>query len=102
MNFISKTTPNTKFAATHTLLPEGTQMTLISLIKISVISVNQRLISRGSNMPQGGAASDENSSQHPVSLRSPRLCGLFSGQSERLSKFIYPQFRYTHPERRHL
>ena len=31
-------------------------------------------------MPQGGTMSEENSSQHPVSLRSPRLCGLFSGQ----------------------
>ncbi len=31
-------------------------------------------------MPQGGTTSDENSSQHPVSLRSSRLCGLFSGQ----------------------
>jgi len=33
-------------------------------------------------MPQGGATSDENDSQHPVSLRFPRLCGLFSGQNE--------------------
>ena len=31
-------------------------------------------------MPQGGATSDENDSQHPVSLRSLRLCGLFSGR----------------------
>ena len=69
MNFISKTTPNTKFAAIHTLLPEGTQMTLISLIKISVISVNQRPI---------------------------------SGEGTHLPKFVYPQFHYTRPERRHL
>ena len=33
------------------------------------------------NRPQGGATSNENSSQYPVSLRSPPLCGLFSGQS---------------------
>ncbi len=43
-------------------------------------------------MPQDDATLDENNSQHPVSLRSPRLCGLFSEQSiENLANFRYWQ-----------
>ncbi len=38
------------------------------------------------NMLQDGATSDENDSQHPVSLCSPRLCGLFSGQNSKFRK----------------
>ena len=51
------------------------------------------IIGKELNMPQGGATSDENSSQHPVSLSSPRLFRLRSiqacGSFSRVTNFHY-------------